>query len=363
LIAARQFGWIITSLVKRSGALWMLTPLLSPHILLTDRTPNGVAISAGLPRPMAAMYLAYRDWGLPPLNGITTTPLLSDDGSIRGARGYDAETGLFCEGAPDLAGQVPDRPTRDEATAALKSVRRRFRTLPFADAVMKDEDGVLAVDLDAPIGNDESGYLSQLLGAACRPYLEKAPGLAVLSPNLSGSGAGKGLAVRCIMQVAYGRQPGSIAQTTTKEELDKLVSAALIEAVFAIFLDNFNDMTLSSSVLASALSERPTKVRQFGRLQLVLLNALAFIALTGNGLILSKDIVRRFIRVELDARVEDARTASSLPIFSRILRATGPRRWSRFSLFGAGVAKPPGRLRRAGRSAVTNSGPPGCATL
>jgi hypothetical protein len=46
-------------------------------------------------------------------------------------------------------------------------------------------------------------------------------------------------------------------------------------------------------------------VRIFGRLATVTLNAAAFVALTGNGLRLSEDIVRRFIATELDAYMED----------------------------------------------------------
>jgi hypothetical protein len=271
---------------------------------------EGVEIDVGLPLQISGMYLSYHDWGLPVLSGITTAPLLSDNGSIRTARGYDAETGLFCEGIPDIAGRVPERPTKEQAKEALNSLRRRVRTLPFADAAVKKEGDVSVVDLDAPIGDDESGYLCQLLGAVCRPSLFLAPGLAVLGAPMSGSGAGKGLTVRSILAVAYGRQPGSIAQTTTREELDKQISSALIEAAPSVLLDNFNDTTLSSSVLASALTERPSKVRIFQKLQLVTLNALAFIAVTGNGLSLSKDIVRRFIRVELDARVEDPESRS-----------------------------------------------------
>ena len=118
-------------------------------------------------------------------------------------------------------------------------------------------------------------------------------------------GAGKGLAVRCVLEVAYGRAPFSLAQVTMKDELDKQVSAALIDGGPSLLLDNFNNMTLASSNLESALTERPSRVRIFGKLKLVPLNALTFIAVTGNGLTLSRDIVRRFIRVELDARVEN----------------------------------------------------------
>jgi hypothetical protein len=44
---------------------------------------EGITMDCGLPRAMAAMFLSYRDWGLPPLNGVATAPLLSADGSIR----------------------------------------------------------------------------------------------------------------------------------------------------------------------------------------------------------------------------------------------------------------------------------------
>ena len=251
------------------------------------------------------MFLSFRDWDLPPLNGVTTAPLLSDDGSIRIARGYDAKTGLFCEGIPDLADRIPERPTREDAERSFVSLRRRFWTLPFADAVTVTEGGTAVVDQRKSPGMDESSFLSQLLGSVARPSLWLCPGLSFHGAQISGSGAGKGLAARCILVVAFDRPPSSIAQVTAKDELDKQISSALIDGGPSILLDNFNDMTLTSSILASALTERPSKLRIFGRLKLVTVNALAFIVLTGNGLILSKDIVRRFIRVEMDARMEN----------------------------------------------------------
>jgi hypothetical protein len=266
---------------------------------------EGVEIDIGLPRPIAAMYLSWRDWGAPPLNGITSAPLLSDDGSIRTARGYDTKTGLFCEGVPDISDRIPVRPTKEEAQRALASFRRRARTLPFADAATAFEGKVAVVDQRKSPGVDESSFLTQSIGAVARPSLWLCPGTSFQGARLSGSGAGKGLAARCIAEVAYGRPPCSIAQVTTKDELDKQISAALIGGDPFILLDNFNDMTLTSSIFASALSERPSKARIFGKLVLIRLNALAFQAVTGNGLTLSKDIVRRFIRVELDARMED----------------------------------------------------------
>jgi hypothetical protein len=62
---------------------------------------------------------------------------------------------------------------------------------------------------------------------------------------------------------------------------------------------------LRSASLESALTERPAKVRQFRTLDLTTLNALASVFVTGNGILLAQDIVRRFIPTEFDARMED----------------------------------------------------------
>jgi hypothetical protein len=58
-------------------------------------------------------------------------------------------------------------------------------------------------------------------------------------------------------------------------------------------------------LLASAITERPARVRLLGRSQMVPLNATAFVILTGNGLTVSEDLARRFIAVDFDPRAED----------------------------------------------------------
>ena len=45
--------------------------------------------------------------------------------------------------------------------------------------------------------------------------------------------------------------------------------------------------------------------RLLGKSQMVLLNASAFVIMTGNGLSVSEDLARRFIAVEFDPRTED----------------------------------------------------------
>jgi hypothetical protein len=76
------------------------------------------------------------EWQLPPLNGISTSPVLVEDRAIRAANGYDAEPGLWCENVPDSSALVPPRPTKEKAAVAVALVRQTFETLPFADTKM-----------------------------------------------------------------------------------------------------------------------------------------------------------------------------------------------------------------------------------
>jgi hypothetical protein len=259
-----------------------------------------------LPLSIARMYLGWKgEWGLPLFNGIATAPLLSEDGSIRTARGYDEETGLWCEEMPDVAGLVPARPTYAEAKAAFRTVRSAFKTFCFADAVTVTNGATPVVDLRRPPGVDESSFLCTLLGSVCRACLWLAPGALFRGAPHSGSGAGKGKLARCICAVAYGRQPSAVPPGGSYEEIEKRVSSSFLEGSPAVLLDNFNNFTLRSASLESVLTERPAKVRQFRTLDLVTLNALASVFVTGNGVLLARDLVRRFIPTEFDAGTED----------------------------------------------------------
>jgi hypothetical protein len=57
----------------------------------------------------------------------------------------------------------------------------------------------------------------------------------------------------------------------------------LIEGSPVLFLDNLNNRAFTSDLLASAITERPARVRVLGKSQMVPLNASAFVILTGNG--------------------------------------------------------------------------------
>lgn len=248
------------------------------------------------------------EWELAPLNGITSAPLLDEAGGIHAHEGYDPGTGMWCERVPlGLNAMVPARPTQAEASAALLVLRRLLRTFAFADAVTIREEGqdVPVVDLAQAPGADESAALVGLLTAVCRPSLPLAPGLLVRAAPFSGAGSGKGLLVRVLCAIAFGRAPAAVTAGGTAEELDKRISAELMAGGPVVFLDNLNDMALRSDILASAITERSARVRVLGKSLMVPLSASALIALTGNGLTVREDLARRFLTVELDAGIED----------------------------------------------------------
>ncbi len=264
---------------------------------------DGATKPITLPATVAKMFLDLGEWNFPPLAGIAATPILRGDGYISEAAGHDPISGVWCEAIPPLA--IPARPSRADAMAAIATLRRAFRTFPFADAKMVERGGVAEIDIAEPPGVAESSFLAALLTAVCRPSLRLAPGLLISAPDISGAGSGKGLLARAIGLVAFGRHISALTAGHDRQELDKRLTAALIEASPMLFLDNVNATALRSDTLASVLTERPAHVRPMGSSTRVPLNASAFIAVTGNGLSVTEDLARRFLVSDLDPRCED----------------------------------------------------------
>ncbi|WP_424363368.1 hypothetical protein [Methylocystis parvus] len=270
-----------------------------------------VEVDARLPKSVASMYLsASGDWNLDVLNGIASAPLLAEDGSIRCASGYDRDSGFWLENVPDVATLVPARPTAQDAQAALRRIRISFRTFCFADAetTRSGATGLEIVDIGTAPFMDESTFLTALLTAVCRPSMPLAPGVLFTAAETSGAGTGKGKLARCISAIAFGRQPAAVTAGSGIEELEKRLSAKLIESAPSILVDNVNGAALKSDLLASAITERPAEIRILGRTEMAKLNASAFLTITGNGLRVSEDLARRFIEVRFDARTEAPET-------------------------------------------------------
>jgi hypothetical protein len=309
LVHDRQSGMLIARPITADNLVMMVHDLARPYQIHTKGDAT-FEKNARFPKALAQMYQDWHGaWNLQPLNGIAATPLLSPDGSIFSANGYDKTTGYWLDNVLDIAPLVALRPTREQAQAALAQLRSTFATFCFADAVtVASPNSAPIVDLNQSPGQDETAFLVALLTAVCRPSLDLAPGILVRAPQLSGAGSGKGLLVRSICQIAFGREPHAVTSGDDQKELEKRISAELIGGGPVLFLDNINNVTFKSNLLASAITERPARVRILGKSEMFPLNATALVVLTGNALTVSEDLARRFITIELDPHIEDPET-------------------------------------------------------
>jgi hypothetical protein len=270
-------------------------------------TIDGVEwVPCTLPKAIARLYLyglTEEERGLRPLRGITQAPILEQSGRIRVADGYDDATGLYCHSVPQVP--VPDNPTKEDAEQALMFLRHYFRTFPWGDSEREIKDGISVTNLAKPPGLDESTFLVALLTAVSRQCLDLAPGLLFDAPGVTGSGTGKGLLVRALAHIATGVKTPAFTAGHDSQEMDKRLTAALIEQRPVLFLDNFNGKYLKSDTLASALTEDPCRVRPLGQSKTVPLFTRALVCITGNGVLIAEDMARRLLKVVLDAKMED----------------------------------------------------------
>ena len=90
-----------------------------------------------LPYPVADMYLAlYNEWGLPPLAGISTSPLLELTGQSATVKDMPLIASCGAEYTGLVAAKTADRRRCRGGTAQTSAL---VWTFPFADAVRKSD--------------------------------------------------------------------------------------------------------------------------------------------------------------------------------------------------------------------------------
>ena len=314
---AVEADYLPRALEVTSEAVRVIAHEICCPVKLRSKKSVVTRVAVPISSDIARLYLHGLEgqWGLKHFRGITTAPILKHDGSMRIASGYDAKTGLWCHNIPHL--DVLEQPSKTDAKAALRRLRHFFRTFPFSDANHKhDHDlGLAVTDLSTDPQLDESTFLAALLTAVVRQSLDLAPAFLCDAPNFSGAGTGKGLLVRAMCCIASGVSPSAFTSGHDVEEFDKRLTAALIEARPAVFLDNFNSKELRSDTLASALTESPATVRPMGHSQQVPLHTRTFIGITGNNIEIAEDMARRVLKAHLDARMEDPEQRKFKPGF------------------------------------------------
>jgi putative DNA primase/helicase len=234
------------------------------------------------PPPDVAKIILARDgdWRFRPLVGIITTPTLRLDGSIL-AQPYDPATRLLLIEPPPMP-PIPERPSRDDALAAIKLLSSLL--------------------VEFPLVNDSSRAvaLSALITPVARGAMQVAPMHAFDAPE---AGSGKSYLIDLASAIATGEIAPAIAAGRDEAETEKRLAAELMTGQPIISIDNLNG-DLGGDFVCQAI-ERPTiKPRILGRSETMRIENTVSMFGNGNNFRLVGDVVRRVVRGSMDANME-----------------------------------------------------------
>jgi putative DNA primase/helicase len=246
---------------------------------------NGFFRRARPPRDFITDYLTQMRgrYGARPLRGIVRVPRIDDGGTIHFGSGYHPQTGLFHDKSP--AFDVLPKPSRDDARRALDVLLLPFSKYQFDDPVA-----------------GRALLLAAIFTALERPFLPVAPMFVIRSPM---PGTGKGKIVRSLVRLAFDTAPVAITWGGNSEEFEKRLAALLLQTPGVISIDNANGMQIKGDLLESVITEGCADIRPLGHSKIVKVRNRSLITLTGNNPIITGDMARRALSIELLPRSAD----------------------------------------------------------
>jgi hypothetical protein len=241
------------------------------------------------------------EWRFRRLVGIITTPTLRPDGTILSAPGYDPGTGLLLLAPPPMP-DIPRRPSRDDAVAALSFLDDLLDEFPFVS--------------DA----DRSVALSALITPVVRGAMQVAPLHAVTAPM---AGTGKSYVIDIAAAITTGEVAAVIAAGRNEEETEKRLAAELMTGQPIVSIDNLNG-NLGGDFLCQAIERPIVKPRVLGLSENRRIENKVTLFGNGNNIRLLDDVVRRVVLCSLDANMErpEMRQFSRRPV-NAVLSARG----------------------------------------
>jgi Primase C terminal 2 (PriCT-2) len=219
---------------------------------------------------------------LPVLSGVINAPTLRADGSLLVKPGYDPETGLLFDPQGVAFSPIPNKPTREEAKAALGSIKGLIGTFHFVG------------EADCAVA------LSAILTAVVRKSAIRQAPMHCFDAPLPGSGKGKLVDITSI--IATGKEAGIVAQGRTEEELEKRLGALLF-AGDQIAIDNCT-APLGGAFLCALLTQSTVMVRILGKSEVVEVPTDVLATATGNNLRIDGDMTRRVLICRIDPETE-----------------------------------------------------------
>jgi hypothetical protein len=239
-------------------------------------------VPADPPRDVAATILSRTgEWQFPRAVGVITTPTLRPDGTILSQPGYDPVTRLILVDPPTMPA-IPEKPTHDEALAALKLLDDLLGEFPFVNE------------------ESRSVALSELITPVVRGAMTVAPLHANRAPT---PGSGKSYILDIVSAITCGQPCPVISAGSDEFETEKRLGAALLRGQALIAIDNLNG-ELRGDALCQMIERPIVDVRPLGVSRLVRIESRTTLFATGNNIVLVGDVVRRVLLCSLDPNVE-----------------------------------------------------------
>ncbi|MBP7509864.1 MAG: DUF3854 domain-containing protein [Prolixibacteraceae bacterium] len=235
---------------------------------------------ADCPRNYAEIYVGAKDWNLPVLTGIISSPILREDGSILEQPGYDKETGLFLCAGKEI--KIPENPTKEDALAAKELLLWVVKDFPFANEAAR------------------SVWLTFVLTAIHRKSIRTAPACGFSAPKMAN---GKSLLADIIALIATGSNASMISQSKSEEEDKKKYLSLLMSGDQVICIDNA-EYPIQGEALCTILTQEYWKERLLGVNQMVEVSTSATFLTTGNNLSFRGDMTSRALLCSIDAGCE-----------------------------------------------------------
>ena len=265
-----------------------LTPQRLNHTLgrvaLWYTARNGNHTPALPPKFVVEDMLADPAPPLPPLERVTTVPVVGPSGDLVATPGYHASARIYYAPADDFhLPTVPSAPTpADVQLARVLVIEELLGDFPFTSDAER----------------------SHAVGAALLPFVRSL----VLGPTplhlieKPSPGTGAGLLAEVLCYPALGCGPTVMTLGRSEDETRRTLTAKLGETPSVILIDNVH--TLDSAALSAAVTTPDIWTdRIIGSSRVARLSVRCLWLATGNNPSLSTEITRRVVRIRLDAKV------------------------------------------------------------
>ncbi|MCP4604392.1 MAG: DUF3854 domain-containing protein [Proteobacteria bacterium] len=237
------------------------------------------------PKDVVADMIAYPDQKLFRLDSVIFSPVYGVSGKLLTTPGFYQDERLYLHLPRGFSvPQIPTTPSRENIQNAVAFLEKELLgDFPFIDAS----------SLANAIASLILFFVRRLISGPTPLHLIESP-----KP-----GTGKGLFSDVISILATGKPAEIMTEGRDDDEWRKRLTSVLVRSPSIVLLDNLNHK-LDSGQLAAILTAPTWTDRLLGKTRMITLPIRQIWLATANNARLSSEIIRRTVRIRIDARVE-----------------------------------------------------------